>query len=223
MIHIPKSQEAPACLEMEKIKNNGDYNCGDVLERLAEDFKNKCYICEYQKPTSINVEHFIPHKGDKDLKFDWNNLFFACAHCNNTKLDKYHPMLDCTREEDQVETCIQYRFQFMEKGAVRLETQSQEARVTNTVALLEKVYMGHTAIKKIEAAYIREKMVEDLSKFRVYLNTFFEDDEAEADEKESAFRKIKRHLKKDAAFRAFKSWMVRDNSLYFNELGSFIE
>jgi hypothetical protein len=44
MIYQPKSQPAPACLEAEKAKKNGNYNCGDVLDRLKTDFKNKCYI-----------------------------------------------------------------------------------------------------------------------------------------------------------------------------------
>ena len=59
----------------------GDYKCGDVLELLKNDFKNKCYICECKESLiSRNTEHFIPHKGDKNLKFDWNNLFWSCSH-----------------------------------------------------------------------------------------------------------------------------------------------
>ena len=84
MLYFEKSQPAPDCLEQEKLKKNGDYKCGDVLDRLKADFKNKCYICERSKPQSINVEHFRPHCGDRDLKFSWNNLFWACSHCNNT-------------------------------------------------------------------------------------------------------------------------------------------
>jgi uncharacterized protein (TIGR02646 family) len=96
MINVVKSQPAPACLEAEKWKANGDYKCGDVLERMKHDFKNKCYICEELAPTTINVEHFRPHGGNIDLKFDWNNLFFVCGHCNNTKLAGYTNLLDCT-------------------------------------------------------------------------------------------------------------------------------
>ena len=41
MLYLPKSQPAPDCLAHEKTKADGDYKCGDVLNRLASDFKNK--------------------------------------------------------------------------------------------------------------------------------------------------------------------------------------
>ena len=75
MVFQEKSQPAPPCLAKEKQKATGDYKCGDVFERTKTDFKNKCYICENKEPITINIEHFRPHKGDKKLKFDWNNLF----------------------------------------------------------------------------------------------------------------------------------------------------
>lgn len=62
MIYFPKSQPAPECLEIEKSKANGDYKQPEVLERLQDDFKNKCYLCEDKDITSINVEHFKPHQ-----------------------------------------------------------------------------------------------------------------------------------------------------------------
>lgn len=79
MVYLEKSQPAPDCLETEKAKAYGDYKCKNVLERIKTDFKNKCYLCEYKEPVAINVEHFRPHEGDKDLKFDWNNLFWSCS------------------------------------------------------------------------------------------------------------------------------------------------
>lgn len=57
-----------------------------------------CYICENKQITSYQIEHLAPHHGNMDLKFDWNNLFLACAHCNNAKLDKFDPIIDCTKE-----------------------------------------------------------------------------------------------------------------------------
>ena len=33
------------------------------------------------------VEHLLPHLDGKypKRKFDWNNLFWSCGHCNNVK------------------------------------------------------------------------------------------------------------------------------------------
>jgi len=96
MINVIRSQPAPTCLSIEKKKKNGDYKCAEVLKRLIIDFKNKCYICEQNEPTTINIEHLKPHKGNKELKFDWNNLFLSCGHCNNVKSLKYENIIDCT-------------------------------------------------------------------------------------------------------------------------------
>jgi 5-methylcytosine-specific restriction endonuclease McrA len=79
-----------------------------VLNRIQTDFRNKCYLCEFKAPTNINTEHFFPHKGNVDLKFDWNNLFYCCGHCNNTKGDRpeFDEILNCTIEADEIESKI---------------------------------------------------------------------------------------------------------------------
>ena len=70
------------------ISREEDYRSGIVFQMLVEDCHDKCYICEDSVHTAPNVEHRIPHNGDIALKYDWNNLFLACSHCNNTKLNK---------------------------------------------------------------------------------------------------------------------------------------
>ena len=40
---------APQSLAIEKKKVKGSYREADVIERLAKDFNNKCYICELDK------------------------------------------------------------------------------------------------------------------------------------------------------------------------------
>jgi len=225
MIHIQKSVDPPPCLEEEMTKQNGDYKCGDVVERLANDFQNKCYLCEYPNPTGINVEHFQAHRGNKTLKYDWKNLFFSCGHCNNTKLaiPQFNQILNCTVQDDEVETSISYYFKLYPKTEIQLTALSEDQRVANTVALLSKIYNGHTAIKALEASYIREKMLAEISDFHSHLNTCFVDEDAEPDERHHALRKIKDHLRKKSGFRAFKSWIVWNNPLYRKELSQFIE
>ncbi len=79
MVKIERSQPAPKSLAEEKTKVGGSYEKSDVVERLAKDFHNKCYICEIDKLQDPQVEHLKPHFKGKyiDLKFDWNNLFWA--------------------------------------------------------------------------------------------------------------------------------------------------
>ncbi|MFB6366401.1 hypothetical protein ACFCP7_20480 [Paenibacillus elgii] len=70
MIHLPKSMPRPACLVQEKAKVPGTYRTPEVIKRIKEDFKNKCYIYELKEPTTINVEHFKVIKATGS----WNSI-----------------------------------------------------------------------------------------------------------------------------------------------------
>ena len=119
-----KAQKAIVSLQKAEA-GNSSYNTLEVNSALREMFHNKCYICENNQVTSYNIEHLYPHRNNKGLKYDWNNLFLSCAHCNNTKLGKYEPIIDCTVEL------------VFEKLDLRTET-------INTVNLLNEVYYGST-------------------------------------------------------------------------------
>lgn len=84
-----KSQQAIASLAREKIKLSGKCNTDEVVIALQETFHNKCYICENKNATKWEVEHLIPPSGNLDLKFEWENLFWACGHCNHIKGKKF--------------------------------------------------------------------------------------------------------------------------------------
>ena len=97
-LNSEKITKAIEILQKEKAKDRGKYNTEEVVEALEAVFSSKCYICENKKITSYNIEHLKPHKDKNiDLKFDWNNLFLACAHCNNIKRANYENILDCTK------------------------------------------------------------------------------------------------------------------------------
>ena len=93
-----KARNAIRILNDAKAKDKG-YNTPEVNAALKEMFRGKCYICENKSIQSYQIEHLKPHKGDLDLKYDWNNLFLACTHCNNIKNAKYDPILDCSKIE----------------------------------------------------------------------------------------------------------------------------
>lgn len=87
MVKVERSFPAPASLALESQKANGSYSMPDVVKQLKEDFHNKCYICELNELQDAQVEHLLPHLDGKypKRKFDWNNLFWSCGHCNNVK------------------------------------------------------------------------------------------------------------------------------------------
>ena len=62
MIRVERSPIPPASLAVEVNKINGSYRQPDVIKQLADDFHEKCYICE-RKRFSPNIEHLNPHRG----------------------------------------------------------------------------------------------------------------------------------------------------------------
>ncbi len=222
MIYVEKSKPAPACLEIEKQKKNGDYKCGDVLSRIKMDFRNKCYLCENKAPTSINVEHFQSHQGNKNLMFDWYNLFYSCAHCNNIKLALYDYILNCTDMNDRVDEWIYYEIESFPKEIPKLTALHDDIRVHKTVELLEKIYNGrHTRLKKIEAGNLRQKVLEEVEHFRYLLEEYQHEDLGE-NYRRDLKNEIKRCLSPYAPFTAFKKWIIRDNEVLHNDFSEFI-
>lgn len=220
MIYFEKSQPAPKCLEVEKAKKSGDYKCGDVLDRLKSDFHNKCYICEMSKPASINVEHFVPHEGDAELKFSWDNLFWSCAHCNNIKLAKFKNLLNCTRDEDRVECRLKLTCRPFPHELVSVQAMDEDARTLETKELLEAVYNGTTKLKTMEAANIRDAMLRELHEFQDLLFYYF--DLKPAADKSLYLDRITGHLASSSPFAAIKRWTIRDNAEMNRVLGHLI-
>jgi hypothetical protein len=215
MINIDKTYPAPTCLEREKQKANGDYKCGNVLELLKKDFYNKCYICEYKAPLSINVEHFKPHRGDKDQKFDWKNLFFVCAHCNNIKLDRYNTCADnqifnCTNPQHDIQNWIKYEMVHFPKKTVKITALRNEKIVVNTVKLLNEVYNGTTKEKIMEADNLKERLQEELIDFQDIIINYLETHNNE--EKEIYMKQIQKLMDKSSAFTAFKQQIGRQHA-----------
>jgi hypothetical protein len=211
MVFFEKSQPAPACLEKEKLKKSGTYRCDAVVEQLKEDFKNKCYICEQKAPTSINVEHFESHRGNRDKMFDWNNLFYVCTHCNNTKGDAFDGILNCTIETDQVDSVLKYRLDPFPKERVEIIALSNEPKTFRTKDLLLAVYNGTTAQKKLEANNLRVLLTTEIKHFNDLLARYKKtEDEAK---KMRLKTKIEKHLDNDSPFTAFKRTIIQEDDI----------
>lgn len=207
--------KAKEILSSEKCKKSGTYNKPEVLDALKLVFNNKCYICENKKITSYNIEHLKPHKKvNIDLKFDWENLFLVCAHCNNIKLEYFENILDCTKVD--VDEMISFRklgnFAWEEQIEILALKDSDE--IKSTVNLLNKVYDGTTAMKKMESVNLRSELRNELNDFTNAINEYIDTDGAD---KEDAEALITRHIKSNSPFAAFKRWIIRDNKEHLSK------
>jgi len=187
------------------ITSEKDYRSGIVLEMLAEDCHQKCYICE-DKPTSINVEHIVSHRSDPKLKYDWNNLFIACPHCNNIKGTKYDDTLnpaECDPEE-HIELSVDITDDFIEE--VRIEPIKRDSCTLRTVELLGYVYNGgSTDIKEIECANLRnEHLLPDIQRFMQFVKGYYDEPDLGYDVL------IKKEVSRASKFAAFKRRIIRE-------------
>ena len=213
-----KSQKAVASLEKAKEKNT-TYNTQEVNSALQEMFHGKCYICENKLISSYQIEHFIPHHGDADLKYDWDNLFLSCAHCNNIKNDKYQPMINCTRENPEQSIAFRKKGYFGTKEEFIFELLDSREETKNTGKLLHEVYYGSTPQKEIEAAILRKALRKELSLFKEYVREY---QESEDMEKEDLKCLLKLQLADSSPFAAFKRWLIRDHKDAYPELLTYI-
>lgn len=203
----PKARAAIASLKAEKAKLSGTYNTPEVNDALQEMFAHKCYLCEQKGLKSVQIEHLNPHRGDKELKFDWNNLFLACTHCNNIKNDGFTPILDCTQ------TAIDEKISFHQEGGgyepIRLEFTAldDETETQNTAKLLHEIYYGSTPQKIAEANMIRKEVEEELDKFQKQIRAYQESD---GEDKKDAECFLRLNLKWNTPFAAFKRWVIKE-------------
>ncbi|WP_055069391.1 HNH endonuclease [Clostridium massiliamazoniense] len=207
---------AKEVLEKEKLKNSGTYNKKEVLDALMIVFSGKCYICENKKITSYNIEHLKPHRDSNiDLKFDWENLFLACGHCNNIKSDKFDNILNCSIVD--VDEKISFRkfgnFSWNEK--VEILPLEEDEEVLKTVELLNKVYNGTTEIKTLECKNIIRELRYSLNEFTDVINEYCE---STGEAKEDARLLIHKHLRVPSPFAAFKRWIIKDNKEILNDI-----
>ncbi|MCD8119239.1 MAG: hypothetical protein LUE29_07165 [Lachnospiraceae bacterium] len=113
MVKIERSYPAPESLASESQKANGSYSEPDVVKRLYADFHNKCYICELDNLYDPQVEHLLPHENGKypERKYDWDNLFWSCGHCNSVKNQKKYSsgILNCCKRdpEEAMRFCLE--------------------------------------------------------------------------------------------------------------------
>ena len=206
-----KTQLAIQSLAKEKIKSSGKCNTTEVVEALQEIFHSKCYLCENKNSTEWEVEHLIPHGGNSDLKFDWENLFWSCGHCNHIKGDKFTPILDCTKVA--VDEIISFRKvgYFGKEETLNFEKVADypdSAEIQMTCDLLQRIYYGKSSQEQVGAKMLRHEVRTELSEFKNFVRSY---NEATGEDKQDLFVTIRNRLKSNSKFAAFKRWIVRDN------------
>ena len=213
MLKVQRSYPAPESLEIEAQKPNGSYSCDDVVERLKDDFHNKCYICEIDQLQDPQIEHLLPHMNGKYVqrKFDWNNLFWACGHCNNVKNQKKYQdgIIDCCKEDPEERLSFE-----LENEEVKVEAiDKEDKKAILTAELIMEVFnLKNTGMR----VYKSEHRYKELN---LEMNILYDALEELKKSPKSAFlsRKVQALLRRESRFAAFKRNYIRDNKGYYPE------
>lgn len=219
MVKVERTFPAPASLETESRKKTGSYEKPDVVKQLKDDFHNKCYICEMKNLQDPEVEHLLPHKNGKywDRKFDWNNLFWACGHCNKVKnQEKYDAgIIDCCKLDPE-----QMLFFGLAEDTVEADAKNEDdASAVLTAELVREVFnKKNTGLRD----YKTDMRFQELTKEMNLLYDNLEEIKKHPGSK-IVMRKLKALLRRESAFAAFKRGYVREHAEYFPKLRQYIE
>lgn len=173
MVKVERCPVAPASLARETGKKNGSYREEDVLDQLAHDFNDKCYICEIKPVQDPQVEHRLPHhqKSIPERVFDWNNLFYSCPHCNSVKNSPRYDegIIDCC-VRDPEELLTHHLVENHVEVTVKVETDMEAVR---TADLIEEVFNStSTGIRKIASQVRMRKLQETMNAFYSQLECY---------------------------------------------------
>lgn len=217
MFNVVRPVEIPASL-----LNKTSYSDQDVVKALEKAFHKKCYLCETKEPLDINVEHFVAHKGDENLKYDWKNLYFSCGRCNNIKLQYFNNLLDCCSPNDDVFRAIKLLPPRTPGAKLLVERQNQDPRTIETEKLLDKIYNSdHTVNKAVTGNYLRRTINTQFILFHKWLTIYYAEDSLEA-ERLDALERIKVLLSDQSRYSAFIKWCVLDDNDLYDLLKDYI-
>lgn len=146
------------------------------------------------------------HKGNLGLKFDWDNLFLSCKHCNNTKGDRFDNILNCMDED--VEDCISCELEPFPKATVKIKPLKDDIRVKNTVKLLDLCFNGETPLKKLDSKNMRDNLLSQLNDFKRTIIDFLKSTDKNYEFLE---RKIIDELADTFEYAAFKRCYIKNN------------
>lgn len=152
------SIERPHCPEPERLVGNYKHPANKAA--LVQASYGKCMYCESRISHVYygDIEHIKPKAAGKypHLEFEWTNLGFSCAICNNTKKDQYDP--GCPPLDPYSENPSQHIFPFGTMVMHRHGSERGEITILlaglNRVELVERRAMALRSLQSaIDACY----------------------------------------------------------------------
>lgn len=208
MIQLQKTTTAPASLA-----NKDKYYGEDVIDLLAKDHYDKCYICERQLTTDFQVEHLHSQKHYPDEKYNWENLFFVCSYCNGKKSANFDGIVNPTKEA--IEEKIVQKLNYRDNKADFIRNDTSKA-IEQTIILLKRIFNGKNAIRKVREEKFFKEFISKMNNFEKAINDYLSTPTSEAKEV------IRELLSIEQEFLGFKYWIIKNNPALFREFSNNI-
>lgn len=156
----------------------------------------------------------LPHENGKypERKFDWNNLFWSCGHCNKVKNQKKYAegIINCC--VDDPEKVIIFRLRDDNVEVFSKDVNNQKAVLTATL-VYEVFNLKNTGMR----IYKSNMRLQELNK---EMNILYDNIDAYKKNPNSKVveRKLKALLRKESKFASFKRNYIRENIKEFEKL-----
>ena len=218
MVKFERSIPAPKSLAEEAEKATGKYDKQDVIEQLKRDFHNKCYICEMKELQDPNVEHLLPHKNGRypERKFDWENLFWSCVHCNGIKNNnKYDEgIIDCCKQDPE-----RYLHFHLIENTIVIDVSDKKDEIQNRTALLimEVFSVKNTGMRTYTSDERLRLLQKEMNILYQQLKKLHNNPDSKV-----ILRTICSLLRRESAFAAFKRCYVRKYADKYPQLQKYV-
>lgn len=207
MFNVFRTYPMPQCL------SRNTYLEEDVVFALERIFQKKCYLCERKNLSDPEVEHFIPHEKNPELKYRWSNLYYACSRCNSIKSVTKN-LLDCCDTQANMTRIIKHLMPGSYDGDFVISNAAgyQYSKIDNTVSLLHRCYNeDNTAIRGITRANQKKEIFRHYTKYLNQCLMIF-DDESTTQQVNDSIQVIRRMLDVDYPYSIFWRWQYLEDS-----------
>jgi len=147
--------QRPPCPNPSALQTN--YRHPANKDALRDASFDKCMYCESKVSHTYfgDVEHIRPKDQFPELEFNWENLGFVCAKCNNAKLNRWHnetPFINPYEEDPNLHLAAVGAFILHRTGSERGEVTCRDVALNRTQLIerrMERIDAIHVLVDKV--------------------------------------------------------------------------
>lgn len=138
---------------------------------LVNDFEHRCAYCDDLDSISVggceqyHVEHFAPKEKFPELKFQYDNLLYACPYCNRSKNDDWpsdDPSVNVVGNQGYIDPCTKEYYKHLDRdeetGNIIFKTELGKYMYNKMKLYLRR----HSVIYMMDKLYLKQCELQNL-------------------------------------------------------------